>query len=91
MSGLQGRLSLLEVRVTRQQLHIGRLVIAFHRTLRIPDDGRDYPLPPSLGHFPVHRVEDFAATVPAAWKQHGGVLVVTHGVSDPQVVRDGVW
>jgi hypothetical protein len=24
------------------------LSVSFQRTLRIPDDGRDYPLPPSL-------------------------------------------
>ena len=26
--------------------------IGFQRTLRIPDDNRDYPLPPGLGAFP---------------------------------------
>ena len=75
---------MLDVRVANQQLHIGRLVITFHRTLRIPDDGRDYPLPPSLGHFPVNRVEDFAATVPAAWKQHGGIFL-------PMYQREALW
>src|SRR5512132_101448 len=75
---------MLDVRVANQQLHIGRLLIGFHRTLRIPDDGRDYPLPPSLGHFPLHRVEDFAATVPTAWKQHGGVFL-------PMYQREALW
>jgi hypothetical protein len=30
-----------------------RLRINFRRTLRVPDDGRDYPLPASLGFYPV--------------------------------------
>ena len=48
-----------------QSLRIGRKTkISFHRTLRIPEDGKDYPLPASLGTLPIHRVEDFAATVP---------------------------
>ena len=30
-----------------------KLRIDFQRTLRIPDDGKDYPLPPGLGRFPI--------------------------------------
>lgn len=30
--------------------------VTFHRTLRIPDDGGEYPLPPSLGALPVFPV-----------------------------------
>ena len=33
-------------------LTIGDARIQFQRTLRIPDDGKMYPLPPSLGAFP---------------------------------------
>jgi hypothetical protein len=29
-----------------------KLVVEFQRTLRIPDDGEDYSLPPGLGNFP---------------------------------------
>jgi hypothetical protein len=54
-----------------------RATISFQRTLRIPDDGRDYPLPPGLGRFPVHHVDDFEG-VPQAWKQHGGVMLPMH-------------
>ena len=42
-----------------------RLDIEFQRTLRIPDDGNTYPLPPGLGSFPIYRVEDYATRVPA--------------------------
>lgn len=52
-----------------------RLTVTFQRTLRIPDDGRDYPLPPGLGCFPVCHVDDFAARVPPPWLEHGGVML----------------
>jgi hypothetical protein len=51
-----------------------KLCLDFQRTLRIPDDGRDYPLPPGLGHFPLRHVDDFAANVPPAWRERGGVM-----------------
>lgn len=49
--------------------------ITLHRTLRIPDDGKTYPLPPSLGSFPVRLVDDFKDRVPAQWIEHGGVML----------------
>ena len=36
-----------------------QLTINFQRTLRIPDDGKDYPLPPGLGQFPMKHVDDY--------------------------------
>ena len=51
------------------------LTIAFQRTLRIPDDGRTYPLPARLGAFPLRSVDDFPATAPASWLQRGGVVL----------------
>jgi len=50
------------------------LSIDFQRTLRIPDDGKTYPLPPGLGRFPLRHVDDHAANVPAGWLQRGGVM-----------------
>jgi hypothetical protein len=38
--------------------------VALHRTLRIPDDGRHHPLPPSLGHLPVYRTGTDEYVVP---------------------------
>ena len=52
-----------------------RLTIDFQRTLRIPDDGRHYPLPPGLGRFPLRHIDDFAKRVPARWLEQGGVLL----------------
>ena len=49
--------------------------IRFHRTLRIPDDGKDYPLPAGLGEFPMAHVDDFKDTVPDKWTGRGGVML----------------
>ena len=49
--------------------------IAFQRALRIPDDGRSYPLPAGLGAFPLRSVDDFPATAPVSWLQRGGVVM----------------
>jgi len=52
-----------------------RFTIDFQRTLRIPDDGKDYPLPPGLGSFPLRHLDDHASRVPASWLKRGGVLL----------------
>lgn len=60
------------------------LTVSFLRTLRIPDDGKTYPLPPGLGRFPIRRVDDYAAKVPAEWREHGGVFL-------PMYQREAMW
>lgn len=52
------------------------LAISFQRTLRVPDDGRTYPLPPGLGNFPIRHVDDYSHQVPSSWIDHGGVMGV---------------
>ena len=52
-----------------------KCTIRFHRTLRIPDDGKTYPLPASLGDFPMEHVDDFKETVPDRWLGRGGVML----------------
>jgi hypothetical protein len=54
---------------------LASLSINFQRTLRIPDDGKTYPLPPGLGRFPLQHVDDHAARVPSRWLEHGGVML----------------
>ena len=49
--------------------------LEFQRTLRIPDDGKNYPLPPGLGRFPLRHIDDYASRVPAGWLKRGGVLL----------------
>ena len=55
-----------------------RCGIEFQRTLRIPDDGCDYPLPPGLGSFPLRHLDDYAAQLPESWRTRGGVIAPMH-------------
>lgn len=73
-----------QVKIENDGLTIGRLGVRFHRTLRLPDDGNTYPLPPSLGAFPLRRVEDYADSVPKSWLEHGGVFL-------PMFQREAAW
>jgi hypothetical protein len=61
-----------------------QLTINFQRTLRIPDDGKDYPLPPGLGQFPMKHVDDYSEKVPSLWIQHGGVML-------PMYQSEALW
>ena len=47
--------------------------ISFKRTLRIPDDNKSYSLPPALGDFPLHHVDDYSA-LPEIYQKRGGVF-----------------
>lgn len=59
------------------------LDVEFQRTLRIPDDGRHYPLPAGLGRFPMSHVDDFQ-DVPDLWRRHGGVML-------PMYQSEAMW
>ena len=61
-----------------------RLTVTFQRTLRIPDNGKTYPLPPGLGSFPLKHVDDFAREVPPSWSAHGGVML-------PMYQSEALW
>ncbi|KAF0974043.1 hypothetical protein FDP41_006653 [Naegleria fowleri] len=61
-----------------------KVSLTFHRTLRIPMDGKVYPLPPNLGHFPIKKVDDYLHSVPESWKKHGGVFI-------PLYQREAMW
>lgn len=58
--------------------------IDFQRTLRIPDDNREYPLPPGLDQFPIEHVDDYATRLPEVWQQHGGVFI-------PMYQSEALW
>ncbi len=68
-----------------------RCRIDFQRTLRIPDDHRDYPLPPGLGRFPLQHVDDFKARVPADWLRHGGVFLPMYQAEALWINFEGVY
>ena len=61
-----------------------KLRIDFQRTLRIPDDGKDYPLPSGLGRFPIRHVDDHVGAVPKDWLEHGGVML-------PMYQSEALW
>jgi hypothetical protein len=56
--------------------------IAFQRTLRVPDDNQDYPLPAGFGRFPLHAVDDHP--VPDHWREDGGVFL-------PMYQSEALW
>ena len=47
---------MIDVTMGKDEIQMGNFTVSFQRTLRIPDDGIVYPLPPGLGEFPIHRV-----------------------------------
>ena len=76
---------MLDVTVNNNSISFGDdFSLNFQRTLRIPDDGRTYPLPPGLGTFPICRVEDYRNSVPESWLEHGGVFI-------PMYQREALW
>ncbi|MAF10394.1 hypothetical protein CMK11_08080 [Candidatus Poribacteria bacterium] len=60
------------------------LTMDFHRTLRIPDDGDDYPLPPGLGSFPLRHTDRYLTKAPASWARTGGVML-------PMYQSEAMW
>ena len=75
----------LEVIAADDQICIGpHFKLNLQRTLRIPDDGQEYPLPPGLGRFPIESVADHADRVPDQWLEAGGFFVPIHS-------REALW
>jgi hypothetical protein len=76
----------LNIKVRNNQIHFGKdgLKLSFQRTLRIPDNGCKYPLPPGLGSFPIRLVDDYADRVPEEWLERGGVFL-------PMYQREAMW
>ncbi len=60
------------------------LSISLMRTLRVPVGAKSYPLPPSLGRFPIRRVEEYFDRVPAAWRRQGHAFI-------PMYQREALW
>lgn len=76
---------MLKVMIRHDAIQIGpQFALSFQRTLRIPDDGGVYPLPPGLGRFPIRRVADYADRLPASWRERGGVFI-------PMYQREAMW
>ncbi len=65
--------------------------IGFQRTLRIPDDNREYSLPPGLGNFPLLHVEDFNSKTPEVWQERGGVFLPMYQAEALWISFGGGW
>lgn len=61
-----------------------KLTVSMVRTLRVPDDGRSYPLPAGFGNLPMFHVDDFASRLPEQWAEHGGVMI-------PMYQAEALW
>jgi hypothetical protein len=62
--------------VANNTIEVGDLFkVSLVRTVRVPDDGRVYPLTPHLGDFEVRAASSHASRVPASWSRENGVFV----------------
>ncbi len=73
----------LDIRCPEVHDH-ARCQIEFQRTLRIPDDGEDYFLPPGLGCFPLRHLDDYAERLQGEWLGRGGVIM-------PMFQAEALW
>ncbi|CUS10525.1 unnamed protein product [Tuber aestivum] len=62
----------------------GKLKISFQRSLRIPETGKAYDLPPEIAKFPLFNVKDFAKRMPGNMAAKGGVCM-------PLFQREAMW
>jgi len=77
--------TVLEMVIEKHGIRFGpRCAVSFQRTLRIPDDGRVYPLPPGLGAFRIHRVDDYKDNLPQKWQTDGSVFITMYQ-------REALW
>lgn len=77
----------MAVRLARQRdaVRVGaHFTVAFQRTLRIPEDGRVYPLPPGLGRLPIVPVDELSGPGSEALRIGGGFVV-------PLSQREALW
>jgi hypothetical protein len=76
---------MVDVVINENTIRIGaRFAISLQRTLRIPDDGRTYPLPPGLGVFPIFKVSDYRESLPAVWNERNSIFI-------PMYQREALW
>jgi hypothetical protein len=75
----------LAVTVGPDSIRVGeRFELSLQRTLRIPEDGETYPLPPGLGRLPLLPSSAAGGRLPAQWRDSGDVLA-------PLYQREAVW
>lgn len=60
------------------------LHISFKRTIRVPDNKQLSKLPPDLGDFQLHKVQDYSHRLPRKMVEKGGVFFPMHQ-------REAMW
>lgn len=71
--------------LTDNDIRVGnRFAITCQRTLRIPDDGQTYPLPPGLGKIPILRAGEFADSLLAVARRDNAFVI-------PMFQREALW
>jgi hypothetical protein len=66
-----------------------RCSISFRKTLRVPDDGREYPLPPGFERFPLRQVDDYSRRLPESFQEIGGIMLPMHRAEAMYIDFDG--
>ncbi|KAF8852869.1 ubiquitin-domain-containing protein [Acephala macrosclerotiorum] len=64
--------------------HLGKLDISFRRTIRVPDNGSTYQLPPDCGPFSIFSVKDYEKQLPDLMVTKGGMFI-------PMYKREAMW
>jgi hypothetical protein len=76
---------MIRLTAERDGIRIGdRFTAVFQRTLRIPEDGRVYPLPPGLGRLPIRPVDELRGPGAEPWRARGGFVIPLHD-------REATW
>jgi len=74
----------LTIGIKSDRIHIGqRFSVGFHRTLRVPDNRREFPLPAGLGLFPIQPVSDFP-DCPRNWVRDRAFFI-------PMYAQEALW
>lgn len=59
------------------------LDISLRRTVRVPDNGDAYDLPPDCGPFPIYSVKDYKSQLPKHMAVKGGLFVPIYDKNSP--------
>jgi hypothetical protein len=60
-----------------------KLEISLRRTIRVPDNGDVYELPPDMGAFPIYNVREYDSKLPLALVEKGGVFIPMFRTLEP--------
>jgi hypothetical protein len=75
----------MRVAIEQHAIRVGNwFAVSFQRTLRIPDDGRAYPLPPGLGAYPVVAAAEHDTRLPSVPQGHAVAII-------PMYQREALW